>query len=56
MRKETSYHAEVILDDHDVTNIVLAVKTTSSVGHDQQLDTQVAHDANRENHGLHGVT
>jgi len=47
---------DVILNDHDITDLEALIKTTSSVGHDDSLDTEGSHNLDTEHGVLGGPT
>lgn len=51
-----TYQAEMILDDHNIANIVVRINTTGSVRDDEELDTKESHHAGRHDNFIHFVT
>jgi len=45
----------VVFDAHDVAGLESRIDAAGSVGHDEGLHTQFAHDPNGKGHPLHGV-
>lgn len=48
-------HVEVIVDDHDIADVVVRVEAAGGIGDDQRLDIEKLEDANGESCSLDGV-
>ena len=52
---KTPYQSEVVLNDHDIPNVVVLVETSGSISNDKEFDAEEAHDSDGENDTLHRV-
>ena len=51
-----THQTEVILNNHDISNLKVGVQATSRVGYDKKLDTKESHCTDRHDDLFHGVT